>query len=147
MDENLKGQDVLLVKGKDSDELNVVAGIDKNGNPKTVAPKQENNPDFLIIDKNGSALDNFMSNFMRQCKEPTRFEFFKAPVDKIRKVVEKLQEAFQKPDEPANKATIDMHRVKTETNAQKQSGYSIDERCVDWNQLERLGVTREILEF
>lgn len=146
MDENLKGQDVLLVKGKDSDELKVVAGIDKNGDPKTVAPKQENNPDFLIIDKNGNALENLMSNFMRQCKEPTRFEFFKAPVDKIQEIVEKLQEAFQKPDEPANKAIIDMHKVEPEADAQKQSGYAIDEKRIDWNQLERLGVTRETLE-
>jgi len=66
MEENLKDQDVLLVKEKGSDELKVVAGIDKNGNPKTVAPKQKNNPDFLIVDKNGNALENFMFNFMRQ---------------------------------------------------------------------------------
>ena len=146
MDENLKDQDVLLVKGKGSDELKAVAGIDKNGNPKTVVPKQENNPDFLIIDKNGNALENFMSNFMRQCKEPTRFEFFKAPVDKIQEVVEKLQEAFQKPDEHANKAIINMHKVESEANGQKQAGYAIDESRIDWNQLERLGVTRETLE-
>lgn len=146
MDENLKDQDVLLVKEKGSDELKVVAGIGKNGNPKTIAPKQENNPDFLIIDKNGNALENFMSNFMRQCKEPTRFEFFKAPVDKAQEVIGKLQEAFEKPDGPANKATIDMHKVESETNAKKQSGYAIDERRIDWNQLERLGITRETLE-
>jgi len=146
MDENLKDQDVLLVKGKGSDKLKAVAGIDKNGNPKTVVPKQENNPDFLIIDKNGNALENFMSNFIRQCKEPTRFEFFKAPGDKIQEVVEKLQEAFQKPDEPDNKEIIDMHKVESEANGQKKTGYAIDESRIDWNQLERLGVTRETLE-
>jgi len=146
MDEKLKDQDVLLVKEKDSDQLKVVAGIDKNGNPKTVIPKEENNPDFLIIDKNGNALENFMSNFMRQCKEPTRFEFFKVPGDKIQEVVEKLQEALKKPDEPANRAIIDMHKVESEANGQKQTGYAIDESRIDWNQLERLGVTRETLE-
>ena len=146
MDEKMKDQDVLLVKEKGSNELKVVAGIDKNGNPKTVVPKEENNPDFLILDKNGNALENFMSNFMRQCKEPTRFEFFKAPMDKIQEVIEKLQEAFQKSDEPSNKATIDMHKVESEANGQKQIGYAIDESRIDWNQLERLGVTRETLE-
>ena len=146
MEENLKDQDVLLVKEKGSDELKVVAGIDKNGNLKTVAPKQKNNPDFLIVDKNGNALENFMSNFMRQCKEPTRFEFFKAPVNEIQEVVEKLQEAFQKPDEHANKAIINMHKVESEANGQKQTGYAIDESRIGWNQLERLGVTRETLE-
>ena len=146
MDEKLIDQDVLLVKEKGSDELKVVAGIDKNGNPKTVAPKQENNPDFLLIDKNGNALENFMSNFMRQCKKPTSFEFFNAPADKIQEVVERLQEAFKKPDEPASKAITDMHKVEPQEPGQKQSIYAIDENRIDWSQLERLGVTRETLE-
>ncbi len=147
MDEKLKDQDVLLVKEKGSDNLKVVTGQNEDGTPKTTAAKQENNPAFLKIDKNGNVLDNFLANFMRQVKDPTRFEFFKAPMDKLGEVVKKLQEAFKKPDEPANKATLDMHRVEPNAPTQKQSsGYAIDESRIDWKQLERLGVTRESLE-
>lgn len=143
MDEKVKDQDVLLVKKKGSDELKVVAGMEKDGKPKTVEPKQENEPQFLKIDKNGNALENFMSNFMRQAKDPTHFQFFKAPIDKVNEVIDKLREAFKKPDEPANKSTIDMHKVEPQAQEKK---HAIDENRIDWSQLERLGVTRKTLE-
>jgi hypothetical protein len=152
MDEKLKDQDVLLVKEKGGDSLKVVTGQHEDGTPKTTLPKDGNNPDFLKIDRHGNALENFFSNFMRQVKDPTRFEFFKAPADKVMEVVAKLQEAFKNPDEPANKATIETHKVNPEEHLQKQSQEQdkkpniIDESRIDWSQLERLGVTRETLE-
>ena len=152
MDEKLKDQDVLLVKEKGGDSLKVVTGQHEDGTPKTALPKDENNPDFLKIDKHGNALENFFTNFMRQAKDPTRFEFFKAPADKVMEVVAKLQEAFKNPDEPANKATIETHKVNSEEHLQKQSQEQekkpnlIDESRIDWSQLERLGVTRETLK-
>ncbi len=74
---NQKEQDVLLVTKKDNTNPKVVTGLNEDGTPKTVEPKKVNEPDFLKIDKHGDALENFMSNFMRQCKEPTHFHFFK----------------------------------------------------------------------
>lgn len=87
-----------------------------------------------------------MSNYMRQANDPTHFQFFKAPIDKVNEVIDKLREAFKKPDEPANKSTIDMHKVEPQAQGQKQSTHAIDENRIDWSQLERLGVTRETLE-
>ena len=146
MSENLKDQDVLLVKEKDSDKLKVVSGIEKDGLPKSVEPKKENEPQFLRIDKSGNALDNFMSNFQRQYKDPTHFQFFKVPIEKVGEIATKLQEAFKKPDEPANKATIDTHKVESSTQGKKQSTNTIDESRINWSQLESLGVTRDTLE-
>lgn len=146
MDEKLNNQDVLLVKEKDSDKLKVVSGIENDGKPKSVEPQKENEPQFLRIDKSGNALDNFMSNFQRQYKDPTHFQFFKVPIEKVGEIAIKLQEAFKKPDEPANKATIDAHKVGSPAKEEKQSIHSIDENRVDWSQLERLGVTRDTLE-
>jgi hypothetical protein len=103
MDEKLKDQDVLLVREKNSNDLKVVTGMDKDGTPKTTLPKDENNPDFLKIDKHGNVLENFFANFMRQAKDPTRFEFFKAPLEKVEEVARKLQEAFTNPDKPENR--------------------------------------------
>ncbi|MDR1339854.1 MAG: hypothetical protein LBK58_07380 [Prevotellaceae bacterium] len=85
MDKNVREQDVLLVKEKDSNELKAVSGMDGNGKLKTVNPAAENEPDFLKIDKHGNTLENFFENFMRQAKNPTHFHFFKIPhaVDEI----------------------------------------------------------------
>lgn len=146
MDEKLNNQEVLLVKEKDSNNLKVVSGFEKDGKPKSVEPQKENEPQFLRIDKSGNALDNFMSNFQRQYKDPTHFQFFKVPIEKVGEIAIKLQEAFKKPDEPANKATIDAHKVESLTQGKKQSTNTIDENRIDWSQLERLGVTRETLE-
>ena len=44
MDEKVKDQDVLLVKEKSSGELKVVTGIEKDGKPKAVEAKPENEP-------------------------------------------------------------------------------------------------------
>jgi hypothetical protein len=63
MNENLKDQDVLLVREKGSNELSV-ANMDKDGKVKQAKPDSEN-PDLLKIDKHGNILENFFENFMR----------------------------------------------------------------------------------
>ena len=150
MNENLKDQDILLVKEKGSAELKV-ARTDKDGKVKTEKPDNEVNPDFLKIDRNGNALENFFENFKRQMNDPTRFEFFTVPAEKFKEVMQKLQDAFKNPDKPANKEFIDMHRVNPEDFQKQKSQKSqpdnaIHESHVDWNQFEGIGVTREMLE-
>lgn len=144
MNQNLKEQDVLVVAEKGSNKLNVVTGINEDGTPKTTLPKQENEPDFLKIDKHADALENFMSNFMRQCKDPTHFNFFKVPADQVDKVVPVLQEMLKDPDNPSNKEILDTHRVLPEAFS-VQKYQAIDESKVDWEQLGKLGVTKEML--
>lgn len=145
MNEKLKDQDVLLVSEKDSNKLNVVTGINEDGTPKTAKPEEKNEPEFLKIDKHGDALENFMSNFLRQCKEPTHFHFFKVPLTAIESTVLALQEMLKDPDNPSNKEMLDIHRVLPEEFAKKPY-QSIDESRIDWSQFEKLGVTKEILE-
>jgi hypothetical protein len=100
MNENLKDQDILLVKEKDGNELKA-AKMDKAGKIKQAKPNTEN-PDLLKIDKHGNILENFFENFKRQVKEPTRFEFFRVPAEKFNEVVQKLQDAFKNPYKPEN---------------------------------------------
>lgn len=145
MDENVNDQDVLLVKEKDSEKLQAVAGADDKGNLKTVSPKQENEPDFLKIDKHGNVLENFFSNLSRQHKDPTHFQFFKAPLNLVEKVSVALGEMFKNPETPSNKEMLDTHRVDPADFEAKKS-YKIDESRIDWSQFERLGVSRETLE-
>ncbi|MDR1666736.1 MAG: DUF3945 domain-containing protein [Bacteroidales bacterium] len=159
MDVNLKDQDILLVREKGSNEVKV-AGTDKDGKVKQTKPDSEN-PDFLKIDKHGNILENFFENFKRQVKDPTRFEFFRVPAEKFKEVIQKLQDAFKNPDKPENKAFIDLHRIdpedflkkhgqaKEQTQPQAQTSdksYAISPDSVQWNKLEKFGITRESLE-
>jgi hypothetical protein len=109
MNENLKDGDILPVREKGSNELKV-ANMNKDGKVKQVKPDSEN-PDLLKIDKQGNILENFFENFMRQVKDPTRFEFFRVPAEKVKEMVQKLQDAFKNPEKPENKAFINLHRI------------------------------------
>jgi hypothetical protein len=163
MDEKLKDQDVLLVREKGSDELKAVK-MDKDGQLKQVNPTDDGeNPDFLRIDKQGDFLENFFKNFMRQVKDPTRFEFFRVPAEKFKEMVEKLQQAFKRPDQPENKQFLDLHRIDPEAFLKKygqgasqeqaqgqpptsEKTYAINPQQVQWDKLEKFGISRETLE-
>lgn len=145
MNEKLKDQEVLLVKDKDSDKLNVVTGLNEDGTPKTIKPEQKNEPEFLKIDKHSDALENFMSNFLRQAKEPTHFHFFKVPLNALENVVNVLETMLKDPENPSNKKFLDEHRVLPEAFSKKQY-QAIDESKIDWSQFEKVGVTKEMLE-
>jgi hypothetical protein len=119
MNENLKDRDIVLVREKGSNELKV-AGVDKDGKVKQAKPDGEN-PDLLKIDKHGNILENFFENFMRQVKNPTRFEFFRVLAEKFKEVVQKLQDAFKNPEKPENREFIDLHRIDPEDFLKKQA--------------------------
>ncbi|MFA5850045.1 MAG: DUF3945 domain-containing protein [Bacteroidales bacterium] len=161
MEVNQKDQDVLLVNENGGTKLNVVAGLGEDGKPRVVPPKNENEPNFMRLDKQGNVLDNFMANFVRQYKEPTHFGFFKVSADQVENSSIVMQEMLKDPDNPSNKSMLDSYRVlpeeftKKEANQEQVSPHQentkpefkpLDESRIDWNQLERLGVTRETLE-
>jgi hypothetical protein len=156
MDKSLKEQDVLLVREKGSNKLKIA---DKDGKAKTINPEDGENSDLFKINMRGNVLENFFENFIRQVKDPTRFEFFRVPAEKFQEVVQKLQEAFRNPEKSENKEFIDMHRIEPEAFLKKQgqaqeqpkvqtaaSGHAIDGSRVDWSQFERLGISRDYLE-
>lgn len=145
MNEKLKDREVLLVSEKGSSELDVVSGLNDDGTPKKVAPRKENEPDFLKIDKNSNALENFMSNFLRQCKEPTHFNFFKVPADALESIVKVLEVMLKDPENPSNKEFLDEHRILPEAFS-KEKYQAIDESRIDWKQFEDIGITKEMLE-
>lgn len=161
MEVNQKDQDVLLVNENGDTKLNVVAGLGKDGKLKVVPPKNENESNFMKLDKQGNVLDNFMSNFVMQYKEPTRFGFFKVSAGQVENNSIVMQEMLKDPNNPSNKSMLDSYRVLPEDFIQKEANQEqvsphqenakpefkpIDESRINWNQLERLGVTRETLE-
>lgn len=144
MDKKIKDQDVLLVKEKSDTKLSVISGMEKNGKLKTVPPSKEHESDFMKIDKHSNVLENFMSNFLRQVKDPTHFSFFKVPAENIDAEAHVLGDMLREP--ASNKAALDSVRVDPQKYAGKQEYKPLDENRIDWEQFEKIGVSRETLE-
>jgi hypothetical protein len=90
---------------------------------------------------------------VRQVKDPTRFEFFRLPELNLNENAKDLQEALKNQDSPKNAAFVDMHTVDPENyvkdfhqSQQSPKPPAIDESHINWDQFEKLGITRETLE-
>jgi len=172
MDKNLTSETLLVVEEKEQGKPVVKAAtgkLDKNGVPQTVSARDKTNPDFLQIDRHGNALENFFSNFMRQCKNPTQFSFFKVPINSVAEMAIVIGDIVKNGYE-SGKELLDEYRVKPEDYLQKQNKQqkeekqnqqakktettqtnqekkptAISENEVDWDSLDRLGVSKEML--
>lgn len=111
MEQRKKEQDVLVVKDEQTGEIGVVAGLKRDGTPNMRAAKPEHEREFLRFDRHGDVLDNFFSNFFRQCKDPKRFSFYRVTAEGIENVLTVMKEMLKKPDE--YKEVLDAHRVDT----------------------------------
>ena len=151
MEQKMKDQDVLLVKEKGESKLKAVTGFDEDGKLKTESPKQANAESFLKIDRNGNPLENFFTNFQRQYKNPTDFQFFKVPATLVEKTAIVLDKMVKNPEISSNKEMLDKHEVKPEQFSKKEdkkqeNGNLIEESKIDWKQLEQLGVSKDFLK-
>ena len=148
MDEKIKDQEVLLVKDQKDEDLKAVTGTDEKGGLRTVPPTAEHEQSFLKFDKHSNALENFLSNFMRQFKHPTPLNFFKVPFESAVASARVLSEILKAPDVPSNKEMLDSARINPSDYAgeQKQSFQGIDPDKVKWEQFEQMGISRESLE-
>ena len=114
-------KDVLIVRDEKTGEISVVAGLNADGSPKRTPAKAENAQSFLQFDRHGDVLDNFFKNFFRQCKEPSRFGFYRVAADQADKLLEVIKDLLKDPD--GNKEMLAPHKVDTsgyETKVQEE---------------------------
>ena len=104
-------KDVLIVRDEKTGEISVVAGLNADGSPKRTPAKAENAQSFLQFDRHGDVLDNFFKNFFRQCKEPSRFGFYRIAADQADHLLEVMKELLKDPE--ANKEMLAPHKVDT----------------------------------
>ena len=104
-------KDVLIVRDEKTGEISVVAGLNADGSPKRTPAKAENAQSFLQFDRHGDVLDNFFKNFFRQCKEPSRFGFYRVAADQADKLLEVIKDLLKDPD--GNKELLAPHKVDT----------------------------------
>ena len=114
-------QDVLVVRDEKPGEISVVAGLSRDGTPKRAPAKAENTPDFLRFDRNSDMMDSFFRNFFRQCKEPSRFGFYRIAADQAENLLGVMKELLKDPE--ANKEILSAHKVDT-SNYEKEAKQS-----------------------
>ena len=106
-----KQEDVLVVRDEKTGEISVVAGLDAKGYPKRAQAKAEHSQEFLRFDRHGDAIDNFFKNFYRQCKEPTRFGFYRVAADTVEALLPVIKDLLKDP--VANADLLAPHKVDT----------------------------------
>ena len=111
-------KDVLIVRDEKTGEISVVAGLNADGSPKRTPARLDNAKDFLLFDKHGDMLDNFFKNFFRQCKEPSRFGFYRIAADQVDSLLGVMKDLLQHPYQnkdilaPKNRKTWNRNRKK-----------------------------------
>ena len=114
-------QDVLVVRDEKTGEISVVAGLSRDVTPKRAPAKAENTSDFLRFDRNSDLMDSFFRNFFRQCKEPSRFGFYRIAADQVENLLGVMKELLKDPE--ANKEILSAHKVDT-SNYEKEAKQS-----------------------
>lgn len=104
-------KDVLIVRDEKTGEISVVAGLNADGTPKRTPAKAENAQSFLQFDRHGDVLDNFFRNFFRQCKEPSRFGFYRVAAEQADNLLEVMKELLKNPE--AYSELLAPHKVDT----------------------------------
>lgn len=120
-----KQEDVLVVRDEKTGEISVVAGLDARGYPKRAQAKAEHSQEFLRFDRHGDAIDNFFKNFYRQCKEPTRFGFYRVAVDMVEALLPVIKDLLKDP--AANADLLAPHKVNTSAYQQAEEQQAAEE--------------------
>ena len=120
-----KQEDVLVVRDEKTGEISVVAGLDARGYPKRAQAKAEHSQEFLRFDRHGDAIDNFMRNFYRQCKEPTRFGFYRVAAETVEALLPVIKDLLKDP--VANADLLVPHKVDTSAYQQAEEQQATEE--------------------
>ena len=132
---------------QEAGKLSVVSGIDDKGNLKTTGAIAANQAAFLKFNSKDGLLKNFMTNFLKQFNEPSRFGLYKVLADNVEQGVDNLRTLLQNRENSESKQRLTEMGVPFEDYfPQKKNATAIDESKIDWKQLEHLGLSRERLE-
>ena len=132
---------------KEAGKLSVVSGIDDKGNLKTTEAIAANQAAFLKFNNKDGLLKNFMTNFLKQFNNPTRFGLYKVVASNVEQSVDNLRTMLQNREKPESKQQLTVVGVSFDDYLPKKKNATvIDESKIDWKQLNDLGLTRERLE-
>ena len=82
MAQDMNQEEVLIARNNDTGQVGAVTGLNEDGTPKMTDVKSAKLSDLVKFSKGQNPLEAFLSNFVRQCKNPTTFGFFRVPADR-----------------------------------------------------------------
>lgn len=159
-------EEVLIARNNDTGQVGAVTGLNEDGTPKMTDVKSAKLSDLVKFSKGQNPLEAFMSNFIRQCRNPTTFGFFKVPADRFDSVGQAMGDLIKDPEANAELLKdfkVDVPRqtqaeAQAERPAETQAAQAeeqkpeprhtaIDESRIDWAMLkEKWGIDRDQLE-
>ena len=96
--EPIQQEEVLIARNNETGQVGAVTGLNEDGTPKMTDVKSAKLSDLVKFTKGQNPLEAFMSNFMRQCKNPTTFGFFKVPADRYESVGMAMTDFIKDPE-------------------------------------------------
>lgn len=125
-DQNLENAEVLIARNNNTGQVGAVTGLNEDGTPKMTDVKSAKISDLVKFTKGQNPLEAFMSNFVRQCKNPTTFGFFRVPADRYDTVGTVIGDLAKEPVANAemlknNKVDIPQPTQETQQKAETKS--------------------------
>lgn len=142
-DQNIEKDQVLIAKNTETGETGAVRGLKQDGTPDMTASKTAKLSDLVVFNIHKNPLEAFLSNFVRQCKNPSLFGFYKIDADTVNSVGPVVEDALKDPEK--NKELLADAKVEAKETTRKS--HAIDESKVNWQELkEKWGIDRDALE-
>ena len=102
--------DILLVMNMDKKSIRVAS--DETGKTDRLDKlKKEENPPFLKI-SGSNMVENFVTNYLNQSKDPTHFRFFRVSLLKAKEVASNIREIFKEKPSPEMQDFILQYEIK-----------------------------------
>ena len=165
---------MLIARNNETGQVGAVTGLNEDGTPKMTDVKSAKISDLVKFQKGQNPLEAFMSNFVRQCKNPSTFGFFRVPADRydtvgtvigdlakdpvanaemLKNNKVELPTAEQKVEQPQQAAAAEEQPAQANVTGNEQTPdkevkhSAIDASRIDWATLkEKWGIDRAELE-
>ena len=169
MDQTPDQPEVLIARNNETGQVGAVVGQNPDGTPKMADAKSTPFSELVKFTKGQNPLEAFMSNFIRQAKNPTLFSFFKLQEENYKLVGPVMADLIQNPGDNAD--MLKPYEVKVEAPGQSASQAQektpeqkpkqnteqtpapsaktepIDPNRIDWGKIEQQwGIKRDDLE-
>ncbi|MDX8572220.1 DUF3945 domain-containing protein [Elizabethkingia sp. HX QKY] len=149
--------DTLIVLNIHTNQVEMVKGVDKDGNLQKVSPQEKKDNEQLIrVDKHGDIFSNFFSNFYRQLKNPFHFNFFKVSEYDAVNTAKDLQKYIDQASPEEKERLKDYEILPNNKNNPKNQNtmdnntdnqeYRFQPEQIDWKTMEKFGLNKEKLE-
>lgn len=125
-DQNL--EEVLIARNNDTGQVGAVTGLNEDGTPKITDVKSAKLSDLVKFSKGQNPLEAFMSNFVRQCKNPSTFSFFRVQADRYDTVGTVIGDLAQDPVANAEMLKNNKVDLPQPTQENKQEAKQTDEQ-------------------